>query len=321
MATIPLDQLGRYDALYLSPHADDAALSVPGRIRSERDKGQSVVVVALFASEAHSTAEALARHGVDLALAGLPPATIRRGAGAPFRSVGFERTAEDHYVLEQAVRILADIGPRLRARQVYVPLGVGGHIDHRLTHEAAMRAFGHEPGRNVFLYEERPEAFSPGAVRVRLGLVGARLPPGAAHAAQSAGLASYLLRFHLAPTARGDLQGWADRFGSFGPAASEWRSARAWNPQKAFGPRLQPVVAPGGEETLAVAQELWSALLPPAVPRLRSPQRFKAAAAAYAQRLGASEYAERYWLVLPSIHGAAEASLVDPLLEESPRAS
>src|SRR5258708_35086179 len=98
----------------------------------------------------------------------------------------------------RAVKLLADIGPRIRPRHLYAPLGVGGHVDHRLTYEAALRAFAGEPGRNLFFYEERPEAFVPGAARIRLGLLGARLPPGAAHAAHRAGLARYLTSLHVA---------------------------------------------------------------------------------------------------------------------------
>ena len=96
----------------------------------------------------------------------------------------------------------------------------------------------------MFLYEERPEAFVRGAVRVRLGQVGARLPPAAAHAADRARLAPFLWRFHLAPALRGDLKGWPERLRSTGLAARQWRQGRAWHPQKGFGPRLQPVVHP-----------------------------------------------------------------------------
>jgi len=305
MTQVPLSDLGRYDALYLSPHGDDAVLACLGRMRAERSRGERVLILALFESEPSPLAAAVSELGVEVALASLGPATQRR-SGAPYRSIGFERADLDSEAFEAVVRILADVGPRVRPRQVYVPLGVGGHIDHRLVHEAALQVLTDEPGRNLFLYEERPEAFAPGAVRVRLGLLGARLPPGAANAAERAGLTRYLMRVHAAPSLRGDLRGWSDRFGSYGAAAGEWRSARVWNSQKAFGPRLQPVVHAGDAEALNAVLTVGARLLPALGSRKRAPDRWRAAASTYARKLGAADYAERYWLLLPNLPGATQ---------------
>ena len=231
-------------------------------------------------------------------------------AGASFESLAFEPQADDEEWLVRAARLLADLEPRIRARQVYAPLGVGGHIDHRLTHEAALRAFTSGDGRNVYLYEERPEALVRGAVRVRLGLMGARLPPAAAEAPDRAGLTRYLLNVHVAPSLRGDLRGLSDRLRSSRGAAREWRMSRVWNPQKAFGPRLQPVVHAADAPALAAAHEALLALLPPdARGRARKARRFEALSAAYTRRLGAAGHAERFWLLLPSPHGAEEVAL------------
>ncbi len=308
MALVPLADLGRYDALYVSPHADDAALSCACRLLGERARAQRVLVLVLFESEAGTTVAELLARGADVTLAGLGPAARRR-PGAPFRSLGFERSGEDADAFEAVVRVLADVAARVRARQIYVPLAVGAHIDHRLAHEAALQVLVDEPGRNLFLYEERPEAFAPGAVRVRLGLVAARLPPGANDAAQRAGLVRYLLRVNAAPAARGDLRGFVDRFRSLGAAAGEWRATRAWNPQKAFGPRLQPVVHPAEAGVAPLAEELWASLVPTRRSRARASERFKNAALAYARKVAVgagNDHAERYWLVLPSLPGAAE---------------
>jgi LmbE family N-acetylglucosaminyl deacetylase len=212
------------------------------------------------------------------------------------------------------LRILADVAPRVKARQVYVPLGVGGHIDHRLVHEAALQVLTDEPGRNLFLYEERPEAFAPGAVRVRLGLLGARLPPAATESAEGASLARYLLRVQSAPAWRGDLKGWGDRFSTFGAAAGEWRSSRVWNPQKAFGPRLQPVVHAADGPAAEAARQLWSKLRSSEAAPKRRAERWRAATQAYTRKLGGEELAERYWLVLPAIHGAEAPTRREDLL-------
>ena len=321
MALVPLADLGRYDALYVSPHADDAALACASRLLGERARGQRVLVLVLFESEAGPAVTELLARGADVSLAGLAPAA-RRHQGAPFKSIGFERSDEDALALEAVVRLCSDVAPRVKARQVYVPLGVGGHIDHRLAHEAALQVLVDEPGRNLFLYEERPEAFAPGAVRVRLGLVAARLPPGANDAAERAGLARYLLRVNAAPSGRGDIRGWADRFGSFGAAAGDWRSARAWNPQKAFGPRLQPVVHAAEAGVAALAEDLWASLVPTRGSRTRAAERFKNAALAYARKVAGSagnDHVERYWLVLPSLPGASQPARRDELEAASVR--
>jgi hypothetical protein len=225
---------------------------------------------------------------------GLPDARQRSDYYSSFQALVEGRRADDDRWLTQLVQVLGEIGHRSKASQVYVPLGVGSHIDHRLSHEASLRSFQSGEGRNVFLYEERPEAFVRGAVRVRLGQVGARLPPAAAHAADRAQLAPFLWRFHLAPSLRGDLKGWPELLRSTGLAARQWRQGRAWRPQKGFGPRLQPVVHPTEPALLENVKQLQAALAP-----TRAAKRVARLSAAYARRLGGSEHAERFWLLLP----------------------
>jgi hypothetical protein len=204
------------------------------------------------------------------------------------------------------VEVLADIGHRSRAKEVYVPLGVGQHIDHRLAHEACRAAFPRGEGRNVFLYEERPEAFVPGAVRVRLSQVGARLPPGAVEAADRAGLARFVVRYHVAPKLRGDLKGWGDRLRSAALAARQWRESRAWHPLKGFGPRLQPFVDAVAEPPVDL-RELTG-------PRLGAVEKL---ARAYASAVGRAAYAERYWLLLPPRQADGMENLPAVVGEES----
>src|SRR5262245_20967908 len=257
-----LDSVQRYDCLFLSPHADDIAFSCPARLSWEARRGQRALVLALFESpgEVSRGAAAVQRLGADFLAAGLDGE--ERSLSAAERSVPYGRGADDEERVVRAARLLVDVEPRVRARQIYVPLGVGGHIDHRLAHAAALRAYTSGDGRNVYLYEERPEAFVPGAVRVRLGLLGARLPPAAVEAPDRAGLTRYLWNVHVPPSLRGAQHGLYDRFRSSGGAAREWRLARVWNPQKAFGPRLQPVVHAADSESGTAAREVLQMLLP-----------------------------------------------------------
>jgi LmbE family N-acetylglucosaminyl deacetylase len=284
------------DSLYVSPHADDVFLSCPARLLQDQARRASILIVTLFDDGGRSPEAAevrarfLAQPGVQHLEVGLPAAPARDPAYATFRGLTQGRQAVDEDCLGRAVELLADVGHRTRAREVFLPLGVGQHIDHRLAHEASRGAFPPRgSGRNVFLYEERPEAFVPGAVRVRLSQVGARLPPGAVEAADRAGLARLLVRFHVAPAFRGDLKGWGDRLRSAGLAARQWRESRAWHPLKGFGPRLQPVVETSAEP-------------PPGITELMGPRSavFEKLGRAYSTAVGGAAYAERYWLLLPA---------------------
>jgi LmbE family N-acetylglucosaminyl deacetylase len=301
------------DSLYVSPHADDVFLSCPARLLQDQARGAKVLIVTLFDDAGRSQgapvagrAGFLSRPGIQHLEVGLPAAPARHPAYSTFRGLTQGRQAVDEDSLGRAVELLADIGHRTRAREIYVPLGVGQHIDHRLAHEASRSAFMRGEGRNVFLYEERPEAFVPGAVRVRLSQVGARLPPGAVEAADRAGLARLLVRFHVAPTFRGDLKGWGDRLRSAALAARQWRESRAWHPLKGFGPRLQPVVYPAAEAPPEARD-----LIGPASSLVEKLGR------AYASAVGGAAYAERYWLLLPPRQADGLESLPAVVGEES----
>ncbi len=190
---------------------------------------------------------------------------------------------------------------------VFAPLGLGASVDHRLTYEAAVRAFATEAGRNLFLYEERPEAFVPGAVRTRLALLGARLPPGAVKAAERAGLLRHLWRTGEPDRLRGTSPGVGGRLSALFAARRRFRLARPWNPSRAYGPRLQPIVHLADGEAQVRAEAIVELLLPPdRQGRARAAKRFNTRAAAAAKRLGGVYHAERFWLFLPSGDGLPE---------------
>ncbi len=296
------------DSLYLSPHLDDVALSCAARLLAERGRGERILMVTLFAPSAAGLADRDGRVpasaarlrdlGVQHCQLGLPEA---RSRNPRYRSLGALATgwdAADQECLAQAVRLLSDLGPRSKARQVYVPLAVGGHVDHRLSCQAGRAVFQSGRGRNVFFYEERPEALVRGAVRMRLGHLGAHLPPAAANAAARTSLARFLFRFHVGPAFRGDLGGLSDRLRATAMAARQWRLGRAWRPLKALGPRLQPVVDEAPADALAAIRELAAA-----------GAGLEALATRYAKQLGTRGHAERYWLLLPSREGDAQEGL------------
>jgi LmbE family N-acetylglucosaminyl deacetylase len=302
------DSLERYESLFIAPHGDDVALGCPARVLSEVERGRRVLVMALFEPVGSDTpaARAVRELGADYAAAGLPGAPARRSRHASASALADVVPGDDEFVLE-AARLLTETGPRTQAVHVFAPLGMGASVDHRLTYEAAVRAFATEAGRNLFLYEERPEAFVPGAVRTRLALLGARLPPGAVKSAERAGLLRHLWRTNEPDRLRGTPRGVGARLSALVAARGRFRLARPWNPSRAYGPRLQPIVHLADADARARVEAIVDLLLPrDGKGRPRAAKRFNARAAAAAKKLGGVYHAERFWLFLPSGDGLPE---------------
>jgi hypothetical protein len=286
------------DSLYVAPRQDDIHMSLAARLLADQAEGHRSVLVGLFENDGPEARDADA--AMDALLGGTPPARIR---------LGLDPGAPD--VILQAAEALSDLRYRTRAGDLYMPLGVGGDLGRRIAHEAALHAYGNGEGRNVFLYEERPEAVVPGAVRMRLAQIGAWLPPGAAHAPESAGLASFLLSFHVPSSLRGELRTWAERLRSTGEATRQWREARAWQPLKGLGPRLQPLVHVPADAQLDTVGRVVTAVLPGGA-RSRPRARVATLARNYARRLAGSAHAERLWLLLPTRAGTGVAAPPHP---------
>lgn len=160
------------DAIYLSPHLDDVALSCGGQIARRTRAGEEVLVVTVFAGDeppgGHS---GLARRlhrvfGIDREVV----ATRRREDLESCRRLA---AAAEHWDLLEAIyrreplvgahlypeldslfgsvrppddELRATLRDRLRglptAPEVFGPLAVGGHVDHRLLREAAEAELG-----------------------------------------------------------------------------------------------------------------------------------------------------------------------------------
>lgn len=176
-----------YDTLILSPHLDDAVLSCGGRIHQATAAGKKVLVATLFtgdlvdasgAPRASSAAVdqvlammdlpltdamarrrredevACARLGAELMHLDLPEALVRTdGDGAIYGELSRLFGAvdpRDTPFLEQIVRALEELPG---AREIVAPLGIGGHVDHRLTRAAAEQVYGHT---FMLFYEDFP---------------------------------------------------------------------------------------------------------------------------------------------------------------------
>jgi LmbE family N-acetylglucosaminyl deacetylase len=185
---------------YLSPHLDDAALSCGGAIHRHTAAGGTVLVVTIFAGEADTETElspfAQVQHGywgnppwpMALRRAEVSAAMVLLGASArhlkhldavyrtgtngqwlyPDLSAIFGSIHPDDPTASDGARRLsqqlAGLIPRQGPEQlVFAPLGLGCHVDHQITHSAALRLW--ELGYRVAFYEDFPYVEQSGTDR------------------------------------------------------------------------------------------------------------------------------------------------------------
>lgn len=142
----------------VSPHLDDAALSVGAAIAAQTARGRDVVVVSVCSVvgapnrvvEDRAAIAALGARHVHLGLLDAP----LRGVVESWAGLCDSDDDDDFAaaIAERLRPVLVD------ATEVWGPLAVGGHIDHRAT-SSALHGLGH-----FTAYEERPYSRQRGAV-------------------------------------------------------------------------------------------------------------------------------------------------------------
>lgn len=187
----------QYDHLYISPHFDDVSLSCGGQIFRHTAIGDTVLVVTLTAGEPpigyqSDIVNSLHRRWSD-GLGYEPESMVVQRQGEdreafavlradalhlPFRDCIYRPGADgaplypgpndmfgafnpaDAGFVDEVAAALAALPP---AGRVYLPLGVGGHIDHGVARRAGERVFA-----NPAFYEDYPYTMAPGALEVVL---------------------------------------------------------------------------------------------------------------------------------------------------------
>lgn len=177
--------INTYDAVYLSPHLDDAALSCGGHIYDLTNAGKTVLIITIMAGElapgsSSQFAESLhqrwqlqrnvvqARRAEDKAACQI--------LGADWQHWEFldciyrlePETGRPLYPSENAIfgeidpadsTLLQTLAARMAllpaAHHIYVPLTLGHHVDHQLTRQAAEKCFG---PASLHYYEDYPYA-------------------------------------------------------------------------------------------------------------------------------------------------------------------
>jgi len=232
--------------LFLSPHLDDAVFSCPGRILTEVRRGARVIVATLFSHCGRHTASrpeyrnrrqedcrALRLLGAERMWLGLPDAPFRAPYYQSFRTIIFGQSPSDHHWLAKIQERLTSLIADLRPRRIYAPLGVGHHIDHRLTFRAAAASCER---RKIIFYEERPYALLPHAVAWRLAQLGSPANQTDRHSLDAAYWRSLLratyVRSYLpsGPERRRTREEMSNATAEPGIAKARWRSeTQAWS--------------------------------------------------------------------------------------------
>ena len=138
----------------LSPHPDDAALSLGASIFSWATAGEEVLVVnSTGASDRDREDEqAMLALGASAVSLDIPDALDRGYKGGQL----FKGPREDDEAIALLFRGLRGISCEYDIERVYVPMALGNHVDHVLTRDAA-RAWVAELGDvEVWLYEDYP---------------------------------------------------------------------------------------------------------------------------------------------------------------------
>lgn len=165
------------NSLILSPHLDDGVLSCALRIIQERKSGRKVVVATLFTEDGTQNfqrkdedSKALAILGAESVWLGLFDAPIRDRHYSGFRHIVLEDHRGPEDVLEEARNAVITLYHALQPDTVLVPLAIGNHIDHWLTHQTWQTL---PSTAKILFYEDRPYTLLPGNLHVRLAQLGA----------------------------------------------------------------------------------------------------------------------------------------------------
>ena len=265
----------RFDSVVFADSASLAALSCFSRLTCEREAGRKSLVITLSDS---SGAEVIAARGL---------ATVR-----PLAEI---EGGDDSALAPWRERVSVQIR-RFNPRHVMAPLGLLGApqaIDYFKTLRAALSV---DPGRDLLFFEERPHCLVPEALPLRLAGLGIRLPP-AIELRSARRHAPFALRLTTGLGVPPIFGGLRDRYRLSQSLKTAFEDAAEWDPQRALGPKLQPVTEPWADrhtgELFALAAELGQGAC------LGSREAFKRRMARHASGTGSPTWVERYWLSLP----------------------
>lgn len=183
-----------YDHVYLSPHLDDAVLSCGGAIARHTSQGARVLVVTLctatppaagpfsdfaaamhgrwnlspeqvVSARLHEDLLALERIGSDSYWANMPDAIYRMPDSYTSNATLLGLPVASDPQRQRLMSLFDELHARLPRATFYVPLAIGGHVDHRLVYEATLAGgWGHSSA----YYEDIPYVLARQALERRM---------------------------------------------------------------------------------------------------------------------------------------------------------
>jgi len=175
------------NSLFLSPHLDDAVLSCALRLINECDEGEVTVATLfskgwplsfgpdLYGGRRREDERALADldKRIKIMHLGYKDAIFRHLYYTSFsRIVIGDHQFDKDLALKLAANLKKLIDSR-KAQNIFLPLAVGRHVDHRLTHQLWC-SLSQRSDCKIIFYEDRPYSFLPGNLNIRLKEIGAR---------------------------------------------------------------------------------------------------------------------------------------------------
>jgi len=185
-----------FDALYLSPHFDDAVLSCGGNIHRRVGRGERVVVVTVCAApppndlspfakslherwsqqgefdRAQEDRHALKRLGADCVHLNYHDCIYRRADGRWLyeseESLWGDVSPLEMFLVDELAKAFNDVAPLKPDAEVWSPFAIGDHVDHRLVKLAAS-AWRKKSKLRFRYYADYPYAESaPGGIEIPL---------------------------------------------------------------------------------------------------------------------------------------------------------
>jgi len=172
--------------LYISPHLDDVVLSCGSLLQEQTYKGYDLYVVTLF-TRSNESAKAYYQHRKEDDVRAMKRFKARAihldFLDAPFRNYQYRNVStilfhhhlplHERKTLRELSKTLQNLLQNIFPHEVYIPLGIGGHIDHHMAFEWSQSLWNQS--LKFYYYQDLPYAFIPHWDAIRLQKVGAIL--------------------------------------------------------------------------------------------------------------------------------------------------
>ncbi len=174
----------KFDAVFVSPHLDDAVFSCGGTIAKLTASNKRVLILNVFtkypykikkkaivSTEARYEEERRAAQYLSCKSENLDElsAIFRRSEYSAIKNLFRPPVPADQEWLPKLSALIADKLDCFEYTYLYAPLGVGWHVDHVLCHLAVRDA---AKGKNIFFYEDAPYCLIPHWTEYRLRELG-----------------------------------------------------------------------------------------------------------------------------------------------------